>query len=106
MDAETAVGLALLGPVGLLGSTGLGFPECADGELLLTNSFGSQVQVKFIKSMWAQRHPNPTTTPSPCPRPATRGGQSTAPGDLPHPSNLLMVTLDEMSPPTLPPMEK
>lgn len=60
VDAETERGPALLGPVGLLGSTGLGFPECADGELLLTNSFGSKVQVKFLKSVWAQRHPKPT----------------------------------------------
>ena len=83
MDAETERGPALLGPVGLLGSTGLGFPECADGELLLTNSFGSEVQVKFIKSVWAQRHPKPTAIPFPYPAPAARGGQSTAPGDLP-----------------------
>lgn len=47
--------------VGWPGSVPLGFPECAswEGEQLFTDSFASQVQLKFIKDHVAQRQAHP-----------------------------------------------
>lgn len=55
-----------VGLCGVMGSPGSGFMSMQGGELLLTNSFVSKVQAKFIKSIGAQRQA-PQTSNHPVP---------------------------------------
>lgn len=69
-------GPALLGPVGLLGVYWARVSPVCPREVLLTNSFGSKGQVKFIKSTWAQRQARQADD-HPVPLPDTSGQRRT-----------------------------
>lgn len=85
VGAEPEGGPALLGLVGLLGVYWARVSPVCPREVLLTNSFGSKGQVKFIKSTWAQRQARQADD-HPVPLPDTSGQRRTVhspPGGFP-----------------------